>query len=147
MNGIALEATITDAYIDVKAPKKYSKYPYRIRAKYLNPQDDKEYTSYSETNEDTIIKLNPKIKDNELIDEYTFYYSGLKKVTFDNVVKSIQSHAFYACKLENLYLPDSIEYIGYNYIQRTGSTMNSTSYEKTKKKAQDLFEHYKFLIS
>lgn len=49
---------------------------------------------------------------NELIDEYTFYYSGLKKVTFDNLVKSIQSHAFYACKLENLYLPDSIEYIG-----------------------------------
>lgn len=42
---------------------------------------------------------------------------------------------------------NSIEYIGYNYIQRQGSTMNSTSYEKIKKKAEDLFVHYKFLIS
>lgn len=44
-------------------------------------------------------------------------------------------------------LVNSIEYIGYNYIQRTGSTMNSTSYEKTKKKALDMLEHYRFLIS
>ncbi len=41
---------------------------------------------------------------------------------------------------------NSIEYIGYNYIQRAGSTMNNKDYTKVKKKVSDMFEHYKFLI-
>lgn len=41
---------------------------------------------------------------------------------------------------------NSIEYIGYNYLQREGSTMNTTSYEKIRKKAFDMFEHYKYLV-
>lgn len=41
----------------------------------------------------------------------------------------------------------SINYIGYNYLQRTGSIMNSKNdYEKTKKKVNDFYEHYNFLI-
>ena len=42
---------------------------------------------------------------------------------------------------------NSIEYIGYNYVQRPNSTMNNKDYEKVKKKVSDMFEHYKYLIS
>ena len=42
---------------------------------------------------------------------------------------------------------NSIEYIGYNYVQRSSSTMNNKDYEKVKKKVFDMFEHYKYLIS
>ena len=38
-----------------------------------------------------------------------------------------------------------LDYIGYNYFQRAGSIMNSDDYEKTKKKALDFLEHFKFL--
>ncbi len=40
----------------------------------------------------------------------------------------------------------SISYIGYNYYQRTGSIMNNANYEKTKKKVEDLYNHYLFLV-
>ena len=42
---------------------------------------------------------------------------------------------------------NSIEYIGYNYLQRKTSIMGNKSYEKTIKKVSDMFEHYKFLIN
>lgn len=42
---------------------------------------------------------------------------------------------------------NSIDYIGYNYVQRSGSIMNSVDYVKTKKKVEDFYNHYKFLIS
>ena len=42
---------------------------------------------------------------------------------------------------------NSIEYIGYNYVQRPMSTMNNKDYEKVKKKVSDMFEHYKYLVS
>lgn len=42
---------------------------------------------------------------------------------------------------------NSIEYIGYNYLQRKTSIMGNKSYEKTIKKVNDMFEHYKFLIN
>lgn len=42
---------------------------------------------------------------------------------------------------------NSIPYIGYNYVQREASIMSSKSYEKTKKKVEDFYSHYKYLIS
>lgn len=42
---------------------------------------------------------------------------------------------------------NSIEYIGYNYLQRKTSIMGNKSYEKTIKKINDMFEHYKFLTT
>lgn len=36
-------------------------------------------------------------------------------------------------------------YIGYNYVQRNGSIMNNSDYEKTKKKVDDFYLHYKYL--
>ena len=39
----------------------------------------------------------------------------------------------------------SIDYIGYNYVQRKGSIMNNTDYKKEIKKAYDALEHYKYL--
>lgn len=39
----------------------------------------------------------------------------------------------------------SINYIGYNYLQRNNSIMNNQCYEKELKKAYDVLEHYKFL--
>lgn len=42
--GIKLESKIVDIYIDVTAPRRKEDLAYRIRARYLNPQDDKEYT-------------------------------------------------------------------------------------------------------
>lgn len=40
----------------------------------------------------------------------------------------------------------SINYIGYNYLQRENSIMSTTNYDKTKKKVDDFYNHYKFLI-
>lgn len=39
----------------------------------------------------------------------------------------------------------SIPYIGYNYRQRSGSIMNHTNYEKTKKQVSDFYHHYEYL--
>lgn len=39
-----------------------------------------------------------------------------------------------------------IEYIGYNYLQRQGSIMSSTAYEKIQKRVGDMYEHYLYLI-
>lgn len=41
---------------------------------------------------------------------------------------------------------NSIPYIGYNYIQREGSIMSQKNYTKTKKKVEDFFNHYIYLI-
>ena len=40
-----------------------------------------------------------------------------------------------------------ISYIGYNYLQRNNSIMNNNNYNKTKKKVDDFYLNYKFLIS
>lgn len=41
---------------------------------------------------------------------------------------------------------NSISYIGYNYVQREGSIMSQINYDKTKKKVEDFYNHYLFLI-
>lgn len=41
---------------------------------------------------------------------------------------------------------NSISYIGYNYFQRQNSIMNSNDQEKTKKKVNDFYEHYNYLL-
>lgn len=41
---------------------------------------------------------------------------------------------------------NSIDYIGYNYLQRQGSIMNNKEYTKTKKKVEDMYVHYYYLI-
>ena len=42
---------------------------------------------------------------------------------------------------------NSIDYIGYNYLQRQGSIMNNNEYAKTKKKVEDMYGHYCYLIN
>lgn len=37
---------------------------------------------------------------------------------------------------------NSISYIGYNYYRRTGSIMNTTNYDWTKRKVKDFYTHY-----
>lgn len=39
-----------------------------------------------------------------------------------------------------------ISYVGYNYFRRTGSIMTNEKYDWTKKKVDDFFYHYQFLI-
>lgn len=39
-----------------------------------------------------------------------------------------------------------IEYIGYNYLQRQGSIMSNTAYEKIQKRVGDMYNHYLYLI-
>lgn len=41
---------------------------------------------------------------------------------------------------------NSISYIGYNYVQRQGSIMNSNDYQKTRKKVDDFYNHYRYLL-
>lgn len=41
----------------------------------------------------------------------------------------------------------SISYIGYDYRQRSNSIMSSNDYNKTKKKVNDFYNHYKYLIA
>ena len=41
---------------------------------------------------------------------------------------------------------NSISYVGYNYLQRSGSIMNNLNYSKTKKKVDDMFKHYNYLL-
>lgn len=40
-----------------------------------------------------------------------------------------------------------LSYVGYNYFRRSGSIMTNENYDWTKKKVEDFFYHYKFLIS
>lgn len=42
---------------------------------------------------------------------------------------------------------NSINYIGYNYIKRENSIINTNDYLKTKKKVSDFYDHYNHLIS
>lgn len=42
---------------------------------------------------------------------------------------------------------NSISYVGYCYLQREESTMNTKDYSKTKKKVSDMYQHYKYLIT
>lgn len=42
---------------------------------------------------------------------------------------------------------NSIDYIGYNYLQRQGSIMNNGEYTKTQKKVADMYDHYYFLLN
>ena len=41
---------------------------------------------------------------------------------------------------------NAISYIGYNYLQRQNSIMSTEDYSKTKKKVEDFYNHYKYLI-
>lgn len=41
---------------------------------------------------------------------------------------------------------NSIDYLGYNYLQRKGSIMSTNDYQKTLKKVNDMYTHYKYLI-
>ena len=41
---------------------------------------------------------------------------------------------------------NSIDYCGYNYIERSGSIMTNKSYDKTLKKVKDVYEHYNRMI-
>lgn len=45
----------------------------------------------------------------------------------------------------NSQIVNSINYIGYNYVQRNDSIMNNKSYEKTIKKIEDTIVHYDYL--
>ena len=52
-NGIRIDATIADIYVDTKSPIHNKQFPYRIRAKYVNPVDNKQYvfdSDYTYTN-------------------------------------------------------------------------------------------------
>ena len=40
---------------------------------------------------------------------------------------------------------NSISYVGYCYYQRSGSIMNESDYDKTKKKVKDFYNHYLYL--
>ena len=40
----------------------------------------------------------------------------------------------------------SISYIGYNYLQRSNSIMGDKNYNKTLKKAEDMYNHYNYLL-
>lgn len=42
---------------------------------------------------------------------------------------------------------NSIPYTGYNYLQRSESIMSTNNYEKVKKKVQDFYTHYQYLLS
>ena len=83
-NGVKINAKIIDVYNDVTIPKKNNNFPYRIRAKYLNPQDNKEYIFKSEY---TYIDLKELLKDvkNDNINIYkekkntNIYYVDLKE--------------------------------------------------------------------
>lgn len=90
-NGITLDATITDAYVDVKVPKKHSEYPYRIRAKYLNPQDNIEYTFDSEY----VYKNLKDLLSNSSITTIKVYLdknnTNIYYVDLDNFIKEIES--------------------------------------------------------
>lgn len=41
---------------------------------------------------------------------------------------------------------NSLSYIGYNYLQRKNSIMSTNTYEKTKKKVDDFYIHYNYLL-
>lgn len=58
---------------------------------------------------------------------YAFYHSTLKSVSFeDNTVKEIGSFAFTATQIENLVLPDGLEYIGRDVFGNNNALKSAT---------------------
>jgi len=116
------------------------------------------------------------VKDNKVIKKYIeekFYgYFGVK--AFDKIVKYhyVENAWCYAIKrkyylkekfefapgmvhedfglipliIMKSSLVNSIDYIGYNYVQRSTSIMSNKNYSMVKKKVNDFYNHYKFLM-
>jgi hypothetical protein len=91
-NGIKLESTIIDIYIDVTIPRRKEDLAYRIRSKYLNPQDNKEYifdSAYTYEN----LKVKYPTFENATITVYldqtntNIYYVDLNSVKLNESIK------------------------------------------------------------
>ena len=91
-NGIKLESNIVDIYIDVTVPRKKDNLAYRIRSKYLNPQDNQEYTfdsAYTYEN----LKIKYPYYENATITVYldqtntNIYYVDLDSVKINESIK------------------------------------------------------------
>lgn len=91
-NGIKLESNIVDIYIDVTIPRKKDNLAYRIRSKYLNPQDNQEYTfdsAYTYEN----LKIKYPYYENATITVYldqtntNIYYVDLDSVKINESIK------------------------------------------------------------
>lgn len=62
-DGISIKADITEVFVDTSSPQAKKSYPYRLKCKYLNPQDNKTYTYLSNY---TYVNINPLIKSNAI---------------------------------------------------------------------------------
>ena len=67
--GLELDANITDVVIETQMKKRGSKYPYRVRAKYINPETNEEYTFISEYTYENV-KEHLRITNKETIKVY-----------------------------------------------------------------------------
>ncbi len=90
-NGITLEANIVEAYIDINFPKKKSKFPRRIRARYLNPQDNKEYTFDSDYTYKDLNELLSKSNISTIKVYLDKNNTNIYYVDLDNLIKELES--------------------------------------------------------
>lgn len=90
--GIRIDATIADIYVDTKSPIHNKQFPYRIRAKYVNPVDNKQYVFDS---------------------DYTYVNLREKQVEYQKekiaVYLDKSNTAIYYVDLDNMKEPDIIE--------------------------------------
>ena len=121
----------------------------RFQAKEINDKETKEYHEkpFYDLDGSEAFKLITQFHYVELACLYAIkrkYYIGskynFKKNTYHEDFGLIPLIIFNSDKV------NSIDYCGYSYVKREGSIMNNTSYDKTKKKVEDTFNHYDFLI-
>ncbi len=128
------------------------------------------------TNNPDLVRYQTKfVSDNNIIDYEEKEFTGIKGVDAFKIITSfhyVEPAWLYAIKrdfyLKNKFsfkkgayhedfglLPiviykskivNSINYCGYCYIQRSGSIMTNKAYDKTVKKVNDVFDHYKYLV-
>lgn len=116
---------------------------------------DENYNTIKEYNEETFNNLNG-IEAFEKISKYNFVelavcYSYKKSSFFKNKYK-FEENTFHEdfglipFVIISSKKVTSINYIGYNYLQRKNSIMNSTEYQKEINKTNDMLKHYKNLM-
>ena len=91
INGITLNANISDVYVDINSPKKHGEFPYRIRAKYLNPQDNKEYVFDSEYTYKNLKELTSKSDINTIKVYLDKNNTNIYYVDLNNLIKEAES--------------------------------------------------------
>ena len=135
-----------------KINKSLDNNPDIVRFQIQNVDENNKITKYSE---ETFKGLNGVEAFNKIVKyhfvENAWCYAIKRKYYLDNKFKFAketfhEDFGLIPLVIIKANIVNSIDYIGYNYFIRNGSIMNTDDYNKTKKKVNDFYNHYKYLV-